>query len=34
LVVAVNDGPQVQTREHVFLPKRLAFLIWLYILIS
>jgi elongation factor Tu len=27
LVVAVNDGPQVQTREHVFLPKRLAFLI-------
>jgi len=31
LVVAVNDGPEVQTREHVILAKKLGYLIWLFI---
>ena len=31
-VVAVNDGPQVQTREHVILAKEIGILILLFIL--
>ncbi len=34
LVVAANDGPQIQTREHVILSKEVGFLILLYILIK
>ena len=34
LVVAVNDGPQVQTREHIILAKEVGFLILLFILIN
>jgi elongation factor Tu len=34
LVVTVNDGPQVQTREHVILAKEVGYLIWLFILIN
>ena len=25
---AVNDGPQVQTREHIILAKEVGYLIW------
>lgn len=32
LVVAVNDGPQVQTRDMLFYQKKLVFLILLFIL--
>lgn len=34
LVVAVNDGPQVQTREHVILAKEVGFLTLLFIWIN
>jgi len=34
LVVSVNDGPQVQTREHIILAKEVVFLILLFTLIN
>lgn len=34
LVVAVNDGPQVQTREHVILAKEVGILLLLFLLIN